>query len=74
MKRVIKERAFPGPDGGSDGMELRDWFAGQIIGVVMTYVLNNDDLSFGPSHADNNIALARCVYSVSDAMMKVREE
>jgi len=47
MKRVIKERAFPGLDGGSEGMELRDWFAGQLIGVVMAHRLDGNNVYFG---------------------------
>ena len=59
--------AFPrGHDTGSDGMSLRDWFAGQAL--IYTASRYNIDLGY----ARMELA-AKDAYGVADAMLKARE-
>ena len=62
--------AFPLPDGadlmGRDGMTLRDWFAGQVLAVVLE---NNADGGCVGTFADES---ARVAYHVADAMLAAR--
>lgn len=62
--------AFPSPDDGrpSDGygMTLRDWFAGQVLAVVLE---NNADGGCVGTFADEG---ARVAYHVADAMLAAR--
>ena len=52
-------KAFPYTGAGTDGMDLRDYFAGQVIGMFT-----------GDSTWDERAAAA---YALADAMMKARE-
>lgn len=64
-------------DGGpafplAEGMSLRDWFAGQAIGL---FSLNDDEVSrirsgVSPLHG----VVAKFCYGLADAMLKEREE
>jgi len=51
----------------SEGMDLRDWFAG----LAMQGVMRDLDEEFEPSEFDD---LAEFFYRMADAMMKVRKE
>jgi hypothetical protein len=59
-------RAFP--LGSSDGMSLRDWFAGQALVGGLASGLTIDGAS--PEHRQ---ALAMTVYAIADAMMEARK-
>ena len=57
--RELKMKAFPNMT-NQQGMDLRDYFAGQVIGMFT-----------GSSTWDERAATA---YAIADAMMKAREE
>jgi hypothetical protein len=50
-------------------MSLRDWFAGQAIGGLIT----GRDWSFIPDAHEKMTAWARAAYSVADEMLAERE-
>jgi hypothetical protein len=51
------------------GMSLRDWFAGQVMEGVCTWLIPSE-----PPETDETLAkLARDSYRVADAMLKARE-
>jgi len=54
---------------GNAGMSLRDWFAGQAIGGLIT----GRDWSFIPDAHEKMTAWARAAYSVADEMLAERE-
>lgn len=81
MSATENPSAFPFPeirgfDGcgireGSDGMTLRDWFAGQVL----VGELSGEDMGDGPvqSRSDANATLmARRAYHLADAMLAER--
>jgi hypothetical protein len=73
--------AFPRPDDrdpvtgqgwreGSDGMTLRDWFAGQALAGMMA----NETTPFSSDHAECEPSqIAAAVYEIADAMLQQRE-
>jgi hypothetical protein len=65
----IADRAFPTVAGGSKGMTLRDWFAGQVlVGIMET--CKNDTRNEGETHEQ---MFARKSYQVADAMLEARK-
>lgn len=54
--------------GGTEGMSLRDWFAGQALGSIP---LRQWD-STGVPDAEIITRWARCAYAVADAMLAER--
>ncbi|MGE0289299.1 MAG: hypothetical protein AB7I42_26510 [Bradyrhizobium sp.] len=70
-KRDDRGSAFPhrnGPD-GSEGMSLRDWFAGQaLVGIA-----DHFELSRGEEIAKGSIrVISRLAYEYADAMLAER--
>lgn len=61
--REGKLRAFPDPLG--EGMQLRDWFAGQALAG---YLANPNITEFIPEMSAKNI------YQIADAMLWAREK
>lgn len=63
--------AFPMGDpthGGNDGMTLRDWFAGQALGMVIRQCAGDTDTrNVGPE-----VHFARKAYALADAMLAER--
>lgn len=69
-------KAFPHTENGiggetyhiEEGMNLRDYFAAQIVGHVIPEVLNTDSINpkLGPTLA------AQVAYQIADAMLEVR--
>lgn len=57
-------QAFPGWD-NDEGMTLRDYFAGQVIGGIC---------ASGPSKAFSNEYLVKDAYKIADAMLAEREK
>jgi hypothetical protein len=64
--------AFPVPDShhangqvqyGANGMPLRDWFAGQALQGLASYVTQGATFD----------AIAKDAYAIADAMLKARE-
>jgi hypothetical protein len=55
---------------GSFGMTLRDWFAGQLIGHIAIYSMQDGWARSGPEWRD---AAAGEAYKFADAMLKARE-
>ena len=70
------ERAFPSTFNSLDGkeqihawgMELRDYFAGQVVVGVMSEYWNSDRMR-DPTFED----IALSAYGIADAMLKARE-
>ena len=64
--RPASTEYFDGPNGTncshSDGMSLRDWFAGQVIAGG----------SFVPIKTDDPLSIAKSVYAMADAMLEAR--
>jgi len=53
----------PNIHGGSDGMSLRDWFAGQALAGIMP----------SDGRPDGDQAKAYWAYAMADAMLRARE-
>lgn len=68
MTDTTNPRAFPSAaiDPRYGGMQLRDWFAGQIV----CGILANPRLQ----HKINNLGIAEYAYGLADIMVCVREE
>ncbi|MEQ8822779.1 MAG: hypothetical protein RIC14_00215 [Filomicrobium sp.] len=71
-KRKELEPAFPlavAPEfqWASEGMSLRDWFAGQILAGNATYLANL-------ANTGDPTRIAAVAYDVADAMLKRRDE
>lgn len=62
---VDNPRAFPKPMHGSDGMELRDYFAAKAMQVIL-HPANERIYDEGE--------IADAAYSMADAMLKEREK
>jgi hypothetical protein len=65
--------AFPNNDAHGcayAGMTLRDWFAGQAIGDLAIYSMQDEWARSGPEWRD---AAAGEAYKFADAMLKARE-
>lgn len=58
--------AFPSPEGGFEGMDLRDYFAGQALPAC----LGPDD----PINGCDPDAAAERAYIIADAMIKARDK
>lgn len=78
MSNQNNPRAFPLPhfeQHGNffyqDGMTLRDWFAGQVIGQAAQADHQNDWGKSGKDHAPRAAAFA---YRIADAMLAEREK
>jgi hypothetical protein len=54
------------------GMSLRDWFAGMALSGQLAHS-NGTHLTLGPTEPNDNDRLARVVYALADAMLRVRE-
>lgn len=71
---AFPRRALSGGDHGypvqSDGMSLRDWFAGQAMNAVVIGVLTNGEV---PKRSDDD-RIARTAYQLADAMLAAREK
>jgi hypothetical protein len=61
------EYAFPIPLTQHPGMELRDWFAGQVLPKLAFPLRNNDDIR-------NAQELAKDCYRYADAMLEARKK
>ncbi len=57
--------------GGSDGMSLRDWLAGQAIGAIIRQCAS--DLQFRDGRETSEQYFARKSYEVADAMIAARK-
>lgn len=68
--------AFPrGHESGSDGMTLRDWFAGQVLPSVVAATSaeqHHPDVPDNPTRADIMLAMAKDAYALADAMLAAR--
>ena len=67
--------AFPRDGGeavGTDGMSLRDWFAGQALAGTLASLVPNE--SWPAGQPDPFDALAASAYRQADAMLKARRE
>jgi hypothetical protein len=67
-------QAFPmyyGAEGFHEGMTLRDWYTGQIIGKIIPRPVDIDDFEGISDYAD---ALAKTAYVIADAMINAKEE
>lgn len=67
--------AFPRPANQayvlSDGMTLRDWFAGQALSGLMA----NANMPFAPDYAECEPGqIAAASYDIADAMLAARKE
>ncbi len=62
------------PDGGRDGMDLRDYFAARAMPVLFTELANTLD---GDAHVDivkrGLTITARWSYAMADAMLRERD-
>lgn len=58
--------AFPNDSWTTEGMSLRDWFAGQALNMIVGMMDDNT-----PLHPES---IARASYAIADAMLKAREE
>jgi len=58
-----------------DGMELRDYFAAKAMQAIITNeTLHSEILKISKSmQADSENTIAKCSYSLADAMMEVRK-
>jgi hypothetical protein len=67
-------KAFPGikgpPSEFSEGMDLRDWFAGQVLPWALERAYGNDWGKRGVKHTPLAVAKA---YEVADAMIAYRK-
>jgi hypothetical protein len=58
--------------GGHDGMNLRDWFAGQALaGMIGNSGLT---MSYGENHPESNKVVAAVAYILADAMIAERSK
>jgi hypothetical protein len=65
-------KAFPYTGAGSDGMDLRDYFAAKAMAVLITHpYIEESTKEEGVDQADFVSYLS---YQVADAMMKERDE
>lgn len=62
--------AFPRNNTQSEGMSLRDWFAGHAMSAVVIGVLTNGEV---PKRSDDD-RIARTAYQLADAMLAAREK
>jgi len=70
MKRADLLRALKGC---GDGMTLRDWFAGQALGAIVTATSNGQHQ---PARDERNLieGMAHDAYELADAMLAARKE
>ena len=61
------DKAFPYTGAGTDGMDLRDYFAAKAMNGLIQHF---DFATF----RDDPLRVARWAYDAADAMMKAREE
>ena len=68
--RPPNPRAFPHPSGaqGCDGMTLRDWYAGQVIGTVVIG-MQSGDIGDHPTAGGGPSGFAASAYEIADAML-----
>lgn len=55
----------------SAGLTIRDYFAARAMTAALSAGQNR---TYGPLHADNNLAIAICSYAIADAMLAAREK
>jgi hypothetical protein len=67
------KNAFPTLPDASDGMTLRDWFAGQIIGTIYRE-LEKCNRNIPANEAYTITEMAGEAYRVANAMMEEREK
>lgn len=54
------------------GMSLRDYFAAKAMAALIGVV--PDGTAFGPKNPETNAGLAKCAYTIADAMLAARQE
>jgi len=59
--------------GGSAGMSLRDWFAGQALDAIIRAVCAGQHFPHSYHGECAESAMARNAYRIADAMLKARE-
>lgn len=58
------------PEKATQGMSLRDWFAGQALAGITSPERRGDGGALSSNHTTN---IAKEAYALADAMMKARE-
>ena len=71
-------KAFPAPDNAAQlGMELRDYFAGRALSVLLPrdceQVKDDETAAAAYGHADRHMLIATEAYQYADAMMEARQ-
>lgn len=68
MTKPNNPPAFPYPDHGETGMDLRDWFAGQALAGLLA-----NPVSFGAIMQGDPEAISSACGTLADAMLSERE-
>jgi len=61
-------QAFPGPEGGPDGMTMREWYAGQAL-ASMPQSWTGSVFREGGEDSETAGRIARAAFAIADAML-----
>lgn len=76
-KQISNPYAFPAPNSAhmnnQEGMSMRDYFAGQVLGAVFHGVFEDWRTGKAAIQEDWPTGIAIDAYRVADAMLKIRQ-